>query len=138
MTRLHGIAALLGLALAAAPLPAQGVIISSPGPYYGYPVGGAFISFGRGHFHGGVGFPLGGYYAPPGYGYNYTSTQVTVVYSPPPPVIVLPPPDVDDLNLELLRQRLREDDLPPARPPQGEQHFGGFRRVDPKGNPLPP
>src|SRR5205814_309973 len=52
MTAARWIAALLGLALAAAESPAQGVFIPPPPPYYGYPVGGAFISFGHGRLHG--------------------------------------------------------------------------------------
>jgi tetratricopeptide (TPR) repeat protein len=136
MTGVRWTAALLGLALAAAPLPAQGLIIASPAPYYGYPIGGASISFGRGYSHNHLAFSLGSYYGPgfAPYGYGYTSSHVTVVYSPPPQVVVIPPPrlDLDDLTLELLRERLL-DDLPLDRPPQGEQHFGGFRKIEPRG-----
>src|SRR5258708_1697259 len=124
MTGVRWPAAFLALFLAAAELPAQGIIISSGNPYYGYPVGGAYISFGHGHFHGHAAFPLSGYYGPFGYNYSYTSSQVTVVYSPPPQVVVIAP-EPDDLTLELLRERLRDDDAP-LRPPSGEQRFGGF------------
>jgi hypothetical protein len=142
MTAVRWTAALLGMVLIAAESPAQGVIISSPGPYYGYPVGGAFISFGRGHVRGYVAFPLGGYYGSYGpyapYGpYGITSNQVTVVVNPTPQVVVVQP-DPDELLLERLRASLRDDEARADRPLQGEQHFGGFHRVDPHGNPLAP
>ena len=80
MTGVRWAAAPLVLALVAAVAPAQGLIISS-GPY-GYPLGGGFVSFGRGRFYGHIGFGLGGPYGygfgP--YGYGYSSTQVTVLY----------------------------------------------------------
>jgi hypothetical protein len=141
MTGVRWAAAPLVLALAAAVAPAPGLIISS-GPYYGYPLGGASVSFGHGHIHGHLGFALGGPYGfgygP--YGYGYSSTRVTVVYSPPPQVVLVSPPP-DDLTLDLLRERLLDDALfdrlPPDRPPQGEQHFGGFHKVEPPNGRRP-
>jgi hypothetical protein len=141
MTGVRWAAAPLLLALAAAAAPAQGLIISS-GPYYGgYPLGGGSISFGHGHVHGRIGFTLGGPYGygfgP--YGYGYSSTQVTVLYSPPPQVIIVQPPD--DLGMEPVHHRLLDDSVldrpPPDRLPQGEQHFGGFHKVEPPAGRRP-
>ena len=133
MTGVRWAAALLGLALAAPPLLAQRFFIASPAPYYGFPPGGAVIGFG-GH-HGHVAFSLGGYYGP-GFGpYGFSSNQVTVVIaSPPTPTVVFVPyerPDLDEQLQEALRQSLRDDQAPPDRPPQGEQRFGGFKKVEP-------
>ncbi len=132
MTGVRWVAALLGLVLAASDLPAQGVFIAYPAPYYGYPVGGPVFSFGRGH--GRLSLSLGG-----PYGYSYRSTQVTVVVTP---VVVVPfdAPDPDDRTLQMLRASL-QNDLPTPQPPVGgEQHYGGFRRVEPPPNrrPQPP
>ena len=136
MTGVRWTAVLLGLALAVAPASAQGFIIASPAPYYGYPIGGGSFSFSRGYGHNHLAFSLGGCYGPgfAPYCYGYTSSQMTLVVSPPPQIVVIPPQrlDLDDLTLELLRERLL-DDLPPDRPPQGEQRFGGFRKIEPRG-----
>jgi hypothetical protein len=129
MTRTRWVAAFLGFALAASSAPAQGVFISYGSPYCGYPVGGAFFSFGRGHGH--LSIALGSpAYGPYGYGYGYTSTQVTVVVTRP---VVVAPPDPEDLTLEMLRASLENDPPRPNPPVQGEQHFGGFHKVEPPG-----
>ena len=143
MTGVRCAAAILGLTLAASALPAQGVFISYPAPYYGYPVGGV-VSFGHGHSHGRLSFSLGGPgYGPYGYSpYGYVSNQVTVVVTPPPLVIVDPfdRPDPDELTLEMLRASLQNDLARPNPPIAGEQHFGGFHKVEPPGGrrPQPP
>ncbi len=124
MTGVRWLAALLGLAVTATELPAQGIFISYSNPYYGYPVVGG-VSFGRGH--GRLSFSIGGPY---GYGYNVTSTQVTVVVTPPV-VIPFDRPDPDDLTLERLRISLQNEPPSPNPPVGGEQHFGGFHKVEP-------
>jgi hypothetical protein len=120
MTGVRWAAALVSAALIAPQLCAQGFIVSYPDPYYGL--------YGRAHHHGHFGLSLGGYYNP--YygptGYSYVTNQVTVVITaPPPPVVPLPRFDLDD---------------PPPRdlPPRGEQHFGGFRKVEPHGQRAAP
>ncbi len=132
MTGVRWVAALIGLALAATEAPAQRLFISYPNPYYGFPGGGAVISFGHGH--GRLGLSVGGPgYGPYGYGYgyNYTSTQVTVVVTAPTVAIPFDRPNPEDLTLEMLRASLQNDQERPGPPVQGEQHFGGFHKVEP-------
>jgi hypothetical protein len=120
MTGVRWAAVLVSAALVAPQLSAQGFIVSYPDPYYGL--------YGRAHHHGHFGLSLGGYYNP--YygptGYGYVTNQVTVVITAPPPVVPLPRFDLDD--------------PPPPRdlPPRGEQHFGGFRKVEPHGQRAAP
>ena len=108
-------AALLVSALVASQLSAQGFIVSRHDPHYGFPTGGPY-------HHNHFGLVLGGAFNPylgvPSYG--YVTNQATVVITAPPPIIDL------------------EDFLPPSPtpsdlPPRGEQHFGGFRKVEPRG-----
>jgi len=138
MTGVRWAAALLGLALAAAPAPAQGFFVPYSDPYFAFPAGGAAFSYGRYHGRGHFALSVGGFYGygfgP--YGYGYTSNRVTVVYAAPPVIVVAPSrEDPDDLTQEMLRESLRDDPAGPDadRPPHGEQHFGGFHKIEPHG-----
>jgi hypothetical protein len=134
MTGVRWVAALLGASLAASQLSAQGFIVPYSDPYYGL--------YGHAYHHHYFGLSLGGYYnpycGPPSYG--YVTNRVTVVITAPPPLLAPSRRfDLDDLTLELLRDRLLDDPPPRDLPPRGEQHFGGFRKVEPRGQrPAPP
>ncbi len=144
-------AALIGLALAAAAAPAQGFFIPYSDPYFAFPAGGSF-AYARFHGHGHFALSVGGFYGygfgP--YGYGYTSNRVTVVYAAPPVIVVPPREDFRDSTLDMLRESLRDAaaERDADQPPHGEQHFGGFHKIEPHGRrpqadqpppePLPP
>ena len=134
MTGHRWTAVLLGLTLAAAPAPAQGLFIAYRDPYFAFPAGGAAFSYSRWHGRSSYALSVGGLYGPGLGSYGYSSSQLTVVYSPPPVIVIpsLSPEDREDLTLERLRESL-EADAPGRdadRPPRGEQHFGGFHKID--------